>query len=136
METLTQALVGAHSIWRYAVLISGLVAIGSMLMGWLDKRSWKPLDIRIGRFYLSAIDLEVALGLLIWLLQSRWDGVDILRSWRHPALMLLALAVAHYGWWRARRMPTDRARFGLLTMYFVISGIVIVVGVLQIQGVF
>ncbi len=134
MDALSQALLGAHSIWRYVVLISIFVAIGNAFIGWLDKRDWKPSDTRIGRFYLSVIDLEVILGILVWFQQGRWDAVDMLRSRRHPALMLLALAVVHYGWWRAHHMPTARARFGLLTMYFLISGIVIFVGVLQIQG--
>lgn len=136
MSTLIDALAGAHSLWRYVVLISAFVAVGNMVVGALDKRAWRVADTRVGRFFLTALDLEVTLGLLVWLLQGRWDGADVLRSWRHPALMLLALAVAHYGWWRAGRMPTDRSRFGLLTMYFLIAGAIIVVGVLQIQGVF
>ena len=136
MDGLTQVLVGVHSIWRYVVLVTAFLAIGNMLMGFLEKRAWKGADARIGRYFVIAIDLEILFGVLIWLLQTRWDGADLLRSWRHPALMLLAALVAHYGWWRARRIPIERARFGLLTMYFVIAGIVIVLGVLQIQGVF
>lgn len=136
MEGLTAGLAGAHSIWRYVVIIAAFVAIGNMLVGTLDKRAWKLTDVRIGRFFLTALDLEVGVGMLLWLLQGRWDGEDVLRSWRHPALMLLALIVAHYGWWRASRMPSDRSRFGLLTMYFIIAGVVVVVGVLQIQGIF
>ena len=136
MGTLSEALAGAHALWRYVVLISAFIAIGNMLMGALDKRSWKASDTRIGRFFITALDLEVVLGVLLWLLQERWGGADVLRSWRHPALMVLALVIAHYGWWRAARMPGDRSRFALLTMYFVIAGVVIVVGVLQIQGVF
>lgn len=134
MESLSQGLSGAHALWRYVVIVSAFVAIGNMLVGTLENRTWKTADHRIGRFFVLALDLEVLLGVVLWLLQGRWDGADALRSWRHPGLMLVAQVVVHYGMWRAYRIPSDRGRFGLLTMYFTMAGIVIVVGVLQIQG--
>ena len=102
MDGLTQVLVGVHSIWRYVVLVTAFLAIGNMLMGFLEKRAWKVADARIGRYFVIAIDLEILFGVLIWLLQTRWDGADLLRSWRHPALMLLAALVAASLAWRRR----------------------------------
>ena len=134
MDGLSQGFLAAHGIWRYLVLLTGFLAIVNCLMGWLNNREWRPIDHRVVRLFLSAIDIEVLLGLLLWALQARWDGADVLRSWRHPLLMLMAAAVVHYGWWRARRLPFERARFALATLYFFIGGLVIVIGILQIQG--
>lgn len=136
METLTVALAQAHGIWRYVILITGGVAIGKCLIGWLESREWKPIDQRIALYFVSAVDFGVLLGLAVWLLQGRWDGVDLLRSWRHPALMLLALVVVHVGWVRAKAAPDARSRFMRCTLFFAISGAIILMGVLQIQGVF
>lgn len=136
MESLTAALAQAHGIWRYVVLITGGVAIGKCLIGWLESREWKPIDQRIVTYFITAVDIGVLLGLLVWLLEGRWDGEDLLRSWRHPALMLLALVIVHVGWIRAKAASDSKGRFARCTLFFAIGGAVILMGVLQIQGVF
>lgn len=134
MDGFVAGLVNAHSIWRYVVLIMGGITVGRMLMGWLRQDRWKALETRLGAFFITAVDVGITLGLLIWLLQGRWEGSDPLRSWRHPGLMLFAALVMHYGWWRVRQSPNDPLRFGRSLLYFAIAGIILIVGIFQIQG--
>lgn len=134
MENFIAAMVNAHSIWRYVILILTGITVGRVLMGWIRQDPWKALETRLAGFLVTAVDVGVALGLLVWLLQGRWDGADLLRSWRHPALMIVAAVVLHYGWWRVRQTSVDALRYGRSLLYFVLAGIILVVGIFQIQG--
>lgn len=136
MGNFTAALVNAHGIWRYVILIMIGITVGRMLMGWMRQDPWKALETRLGALLITAVDIGVLLGILVWVLQARWDGADILRSWRHPALMLTATAILHYGWWRVRQSPNHALRYGRSLLYFVIAGLVLIVGIFQIQGIF
>ncbi|MCB9137525.1 MAG: hypothetical protein H6642_04160 [Caldilineaceae bacterium] len=136
METLQAALANAHGLWRYVVLITAGLAIGKSLIGWLERREWQVADERIAVYFIMAVDIGVTLGVLVWLLETRWNGTDVLRSWRHPATMLVAAGAVHVGWIRAKAAPTATGRFARCTLFFAIAGVIILAGVLQIQGVF
>ncbi len=134
MDGLIAGVVNAHSIWRYVILMMTGITVGRMFMGWMRQDRWRTLETRLGAFLVTAVDVGVALGLVIWLLQGRWAGEDVLRSWRHPALMLFAALILHYGWWRVRQSPNAALRYGRSLLYFAIAGIILVVGIFQIQG--
>lgn len=136
MDAFVTALAQAHALWRYVVIVTGGISVGRMLMGWIRQDQWQPLDERLGSFFVTAIDVGVTLGLLVWLLQGRWDGADLLHSWRHPGVMLVGLLTAHYGWRRIKQMPLDGGRFGRALLFWGLTGVILLVGILQVQGVF
>jgi len=136
MDGVIAGLVNAHSIWRYVVLIIGGITIGRLLMGWLRRDVWRPIEERLGRLFVLAVEVAVGLGLLVWLFQGRWDGADPLRSWRHPGLMIVAAVIVHYGWWRVQAAPVGPLRYGRGLLYFVLTGVVILAGLMQLPGTF
>lgn len=136
MDDLIAGLVVAHSIWRYVVLIIGGITIGRLLKGWLRRARWQPIEERLSKLFVTALDVAVVLGLLIWLLQGRWDGADLLRSWRHPGLMILATVVSHYGRQRIHATTVGPLRYGRGLLYFVLAGGIVIIGLLQLQGAF
>lgn len=74
----------AHAIWRFVILISGGVAIGKCLIGWLEKRKWTPTDQRIGVYFVTIVNLGALLGVAVWLLQGRWTGRTRFRAGDAP----------------------------------------------------
>ena len=70
LEGVTEAVGSAHELWRFVVLIGGGVALGRMAVGWIGNRVWESTDQNVVMFFIAAFDLEVALGLLLWLLQG------------------------------------------------------------------
>ena len=136
MDAFIAGIANAHAVWRYVVMMAGGIAVGRMLMGWLRQEQWQPLDERLGVFFVIAIDVGAALGVLLWVFQARWDGADLLRSWRHPGLMLMGLVAAHYGWRRVRLTPRSQSRFGRSLLFLGSTGAIILLGILQIQGAF
>ena len=134
---MSEGIRNAHAIWLYVVLVVGGIAIGQMIRGWAKGEKWRPMDQRFASFFITALDMEIVLGILLWITQERWDGDDLLRSWRHPVLMLMAWGAARFGWYRARYTATNaESKFARAAIFFGIAGIVIVVGVLQIREVF
>jgi hypothetical protein len=105
-----------HSWLRWAVLVLGVLALGTALRGWLRGRDWTRTDRRLQVLFVAAFDSQMLLGLTLYfglspLTPRSLDAfrvnmsVSFLRffSLEHPVLMLLALAAAHAGSGLSRR---------------------------------
>ncbi|WP_299286833.1 hypothetical protein [Thermoflexus sp.] len=104
-----------HSVWRWAVLIVALLA----LYGLIRSRREDPMPAVVGyavRWYPVVLDIQVALGILLWLAQ-RWGAVPLTPiQVIHPVWGLLAAGAAHgAAAFRERENPA-RAR-GMLAAY-------------------
>jgi len=113
----------AHSWLRWAVLLLALALLARSAAGWLRSRAWTPADERLQVALVAVIDLELLLGLLLYLALSPLTRAFLAHpaaGMRAPALrffgvehglaMLLAVAVAHAGRVISRRAPTPARR--------------------------
>lgn len=99
-----------HSLLRWLVL---LAAVGA-LIGYARARGPAGVDVvaeRLGSLYAAAIGIELLIGAVVWLIQGRWSGDEVFRSFIHPAIMIAATGVASVAVARARR--TRSAMVGL-----------------------
>lgn len=106
-------MVTLHSVLRWLVLLG---AVGA-LIGYGRALARSRLDDvanRLGSIYTMVLGLQFLAGLVLWLLQSRWNGEDVFRSFIHPLLMIIAIGVASAGTARARR--ADSAVIGLVAV--------------------
>ena len=131
-----EALKNAHAIWVYVVLIMGGIAIGQMWRGMRRREEWRPIDQNIGSFFVTALDLEMVLGILLWIFQGRWDGLETLQSFRHPGLMLAAWTAVRFGWLRVSQTGEPQSKFTRAFIFFTIGGLIMMGGIFQIYGVF
>jgi hypothetical protein len=106
------AIVSVHSALRWPVLLAGLAALLAGLMGWLGTGPTDRPARQIMLIYAVALDLQVLLGIGIWVVEQRWAGGGRQFQYEHPIAMLLALVVAHFAAARARHSahPTNAAR--------------------------
>ena len=125
----------AHSGWRYIVLLLLAVTIIKSLMGLLGNGRWSSLDEWLNRLTPISIDIQFLLGLVLWILEQRWNGVDTVASWEHPVTMLIGTALAHVTSTRVKKAPTDAAKFQTATVGYIIAGLVIALGVARITRV-
>jgi hypothetical protein len=104
-------LVMLHSFWRWAVLLAAVVALVGAVAGWLGALPPSLAARRAGAFYTIALDIQFAIGLIIWIGKG-WYAVPGFFRLEHPLTMLLAIVVAHAGQGLARRAnaPTAAAR--------------------------
>lgn len=95
-------MVTLHSLLRWLVLLGGLAA----LVGYGRAMARSHLDdvaTRLGSIYAIALGVQFLTGLVLWVVQGRWDAEDVFRSFIHPVMMLIAIGVASAGMGRARR---------------------------------
>ena len=108
-------LVGMHSLWRWVVLIAVLVALVRGLIGWLRGGDWTGLDRQLSLLATTALDIQLLLGILLWITERRWsDGAFF--AFVHPLVMIAAIAVAHLGSIRIRRETDAVARHRWLAL--------------------
>lgn len=127
-------LIIAHSWLRWIVLLLGALAVFRAIAGRSSHRSWGPGDNAPGRWYTISLDLQVLIGLLLYIWASpivtiaRQHMAESManhatRFWliEHPFGMIVALALAHVGRSRVRRAQTDHARFGRAAIFYGLS---------------
>ena len=134
-------LIPLHSLLRWAVILLGLLAAGRGLAGWLGRKPWSPADDRAGLLFVTSVDLQVLVGLLMYTLVSpittsafqHMAGAmqnSVVRFWviEHPAPMLLALAWAHVGRPRIRRAEDSSLKHRRALVYFGLALLLVLLG--------
>jgi hypothetical protein len=119
-----------HAIWRWVLLVAAITVVIKALVGWLGKRPFTKLDDQLGMAFTIIVDIQVTLGLIIWLfgplgLQnlSQAMGNTALRFivLEHPILMLIALAFAHIGRARSKKAADDTAKHRISFVLYLLS---------------
>jgi hypothetical protein len=123
-----------HNILRWIVLIAGIAASGLALIGWLGNRPWTSLDDRLGLLYTVSFDVQVLLGLILYLFVSPITtesfsdfggamGNDLARFYliEHIAVMIIALVLAHVGRALSRRAEGDRKKHQRAAIFYTLS---------------
>lgn len=116
-----QTILALHSLLRWAVVLAGLWAVAAAF-GAARRREWTPADARPGLFFVLGLDLQLLLGLGLFLFLSPVTRAALLdmggamknggsRFWvvEHPILMIAAVALAHVGRVASRRAGSFRA---------------------------
>jgi len=112
-----------HSWNRWLVLFSAIATLVVAMRGRSARRPWSETDQRVARVFISALDLQALLGLLLYFVLSpiipktlsefkAAMHVGALRFFaiEHVTMMLLALITAHGFWAYAKRAPDAAAR--------------------------
>ena len=128
MYLLTLAL---HSLLRWVVLAVGLMAVVRAVAGLRGRRQWTPADDRAGQLFVSALDLQLLLGLALYFILSPITdnvfqdfggamGNAVLRFWavEHVFGMVIGVALAHVGRVRVRKTADAARRHKLAAIFF------------------
>ena len=121
----------AHSWLRWLVLLAGLAAIARAASGVNTRRPWTPLDDRGGMWFTAALDLQMLIGLVLYAFLSpvtQSAFVDMAAAMRaapvrffaveHPVGMIVAIALAHVGRVRIRKVPDSESRHKRALVFF------------------
>ncbi len=127
-----------HSWVRWVVLAAAVVVLVRSLRGWLGSQPWTTADARSGRIFISALDFQFLLGLILYaglspitraalsdMGAAMRDG--LMRYWavEHAFGMLIAVVIAHIGVGRSRRAATDAARHRSVAISIALSLLII-----------
>jgi hypothetical protein len=110
-----------HSWLRWVVLIAGLLAVVRGSGGWSGTKPWMRADDRAGAIFVGTLDLQMLLGLLLYIFLSPFStaafrdfggamGNSAMRFWavEHLFGMVIAIVLAHVGRARSRKAPSAR----------------------------
>lgn len=138
MFSLTLAL---HSWLRWIVVLAGLAAVVRAVTGRSAGKPWTPADDRLGLIFSVGLDLQVLIGILLYVLSPITTSafVDmaatmqnrVTRFWtvEHVTMMLVALVVAHIGRARIRRATDAAARHRAAAILFGIALALVLLGI-------
>jgi len=100
-----ETLITIHSWVRWLVLIA---VVGAVAIGWVRYRGDAAWDANPYRIAVMVVDVQVLLGILIWLFDSGWNDTVFFKV-IHPVFMLAALAIAHLALVMANKRADVRA---------------------------
>jgi hypothetical protein len=128
-----------HSWMRWVVIILGAVAVWRAMTA-ASRRRWTPADARAAQFFSIAMDVQILIGLVLFLkLSPIVDAAMVhpmeamrqaqFRFWlvEHPTGLLAAVAFLHIGRARIRRAPeatkgrTARLFLGIALLLILVS---------------
>ena len=121
---MTDFLVNAHSGWQYVALLAVIVAIVVAVRG---GRDWAGTNTRIYSFSAIAVDIQVLLGIVLWVMDSGWNK-GALQGWIHPVAGLAALGAIH-AFISQARAADDETSNGLMRNGFLIGTVFIVIAI-------
>ena len=127
------ALVSFHSFWRYAVLLAAVLALVVSLGAWLGPTAQRtilqPVVRRAASLYIIVLDLQVLVGIVLWIGKGWYAMPGTFFRAEHPATMLLAMIAAHVGLVMAKRqrLPIGAAR--AVAIGVVVSFVLVLVGI-------
>lgn len=130
MEVSVETLLIIHSLWRWVLLLVAVVTVLIGLIGWLTRQSWSPLPATLSRLFPIVIDLQVLLGLALWIAEEQWAGNFYFR-FLHPLMGVAALAIAHVVSVLIKRSPGEQGRYRLMALGYLFVLIVAALAVPQ-----
>ena len=120
-----------HSLLRWAVLLTGLVAWFRAVGGQTAKRPWTAKDELWGLLFTISLDTQMVVGLILYVFLSPITKmglqnlgaamrIDTARYFtvEHIAGMIIGIALAHVGRVRIRKAASDARRHRLAIIFF------------------
>ncbi|RQO30904.1 hypothetical protein DBR32_09335 [Taibaiella sp. KBW10] len=137
-------LLHVHSLLRYLIIIVAIWAIIKAASGMSGGKSYTKSDQRPGLFYLIFMDLQLVVGLLLYVMgnfgikqiqalgmgEVMKNGVARFFVMEHTLGMLLALILVHIGYANTKKAGlSDQKKFSKSFWCFLISFIVILASI-------
>ena len=120
-----------HSYLRWVVLLLALLAVARAWSGWRTSRAWTPADDKVGRFFSIALDVQVMIGLVLYVAVSPLTRAalqdfgaamsnSVLRFFavEHIFGMLIAVTLVHIGRAKSRRNGPSILRHRAAFIFF------------------
>lgn len=136
-----ELVVTLHNIVRWFVLILGIIAFIKALIGWIGKGTWETSERKIATYYTIAIDIQLLLGLALFLFFSPnttrvfqdFNGIlgnETARFFvlEHTIMMILAIVFVHLGNALTKKDIPDSSKFKRATILFGLALLAIILG--------
>lgn len=143
------AVLSIHNIIRWIALILGILAAVRAYLGWFGNREWTVKDRKIGSYFTIAMDVQLLLGLLLYIFLSpttRTAFQDFGAAMQvgdvrffvleHPLFMVLAVVFAHLGSILSKKAEQTNAKFRRAAIWFSLSVLAVLLGMPWMSSIF
>ncbi len=141
MDTLNQILLSLHNIFRWIVLIIGIVLVVRSFLGWSGKKEYQSQDKKMTQAYAGIFDLQILLGIILFFTRN-WGSILIndpgevmktsaLRFFavEHWLLMIVAAIIIHIGSAQIKKTGESLKKYKRAAIWFTISLILILAAI-------
>jgi len=131
----------AHSTLRWLILAAGIVATVRTWSGRFGRRSRTRTDSLAARVFVTGMDIQLVVGVLLYgvfspVVAAAMSRTAIamqnrgLRFWmvEHPLAMIVAVALAHVGWLKAKRTTGPDAH-RQASLYFTLAVLIVLASI-------
>ena len=133
METVLATLLDIHSIIRWVVVVVAAAAALKFVLGWTQRTPWQAADRGLMSAFTGLIDLNVTLGIVMFIIFGVQSGEWPMYRIEHAGTMLLVAVVAH-ATARWRKKGDDAAQFRNSLIVVLVVMLLIVGGVASLPG--
>ena len=130
-----------HNILRWVAIILAIVALARAYSGWLGRREWTATDRKIGGFFASAMDLQLLLGLILYIVLSPTTRTAFSNfgaamrvadvrffALEHILYMVIAIVCVHIGTAAARKATQAVDKHRQAAIWFSLGGLALLLG--------
>lgn len=115
-----------HSGWAYIALLVLVIAVVNVLIGMSSKKEFTAKDRKIALFGLTAIHIQLLVGLILYFvsplglgsLGQMSDKALRLTSLEHPLINLIAIALITIGWSKHKKLTTSESKFKTFSIFY------------------
>ena len=129
-----------HNYLRWIVLILAAIALIRTYTGLFRNREWGDADRKVGIFFSAAMDLQLLLGLILYIFLSpltrtifqdfgaaMQDEAIRFFAIEHLFYMLVAVALIHVGNSRAKKATVSRIKYRNAAMFYSLAVLLILI---------
>lgn len=142
MPVMYSALLFVHSWLRWMVFALAVLAVLRAIAGWRSKKLFTAEDDKAGRVFTILFDVQFTVGLVLYAAVSPFTRVamsdfgaamrdSMLRYWavEHIFGMIVALALAHVGRARSRRLLDPVAKHKAAAIFFGLALLIMLISI-------
>ncbi len=131
-----------HNTLRWLLLIVIVVTLVKYLMGWLGSKPWTKTDNLLGIVFTSLMDIQLLTGLVLYFFLSpviklafsdfgaaMKDSELRFYAVEHILMMVVAVALVHVGRAKSKKAKTDKSKFKVAGIFFLIALVVILAAI-------
>jgi hypothetical protein len=123
-------LIVAHSLFRWLVLLSLVVAIYRAYVGWFTNKIFAPQENSIRNFACTIANIQFLIGLWLYfkspVVDYFWDNFQVAIHERdirffgieHITMMFIGVAIINTGSGLVKQKLTDKAKFKTIAIWF------------------
>jgi hypothetical protein len=131
-----------HSYLRWIVLALAVVVVLRCIAGWLQAREWMRLDERLHVAFVSSVDAQMLVGIVLYAFLSPISGAMIhdtssamhdpvarFFGLEHLVGMIVVVALVHIGRARSRKAATPKLRHRSAWIFTLIALVVMLLSI-------